>query len=223
MSETLFDPSIHQSAAPLAGYYFDASALVERLRELKESPTPEMIAFLKAHPEYKEFNCAALAEYCGLSEPALKKLKRGQTADPRGSTFWILFNKFGIRPREVLKCIPPNMCNVECANKAKLKLDEVIQQNAKLESQHAEDQKELTRLRLLVLEHSNAASKARAEIDAMHGAAKESEARISRRDKGVKSRNMIIIVLSILLVVFMALAFYFLWEAMHPYAGMFRA
>lgn len=122
MSETLFDPSIHLSTEPLDGYKFDYVALATRIGELKEHPNDKMQAFLESHSEYKYFSCAALAEYSGLSEPTLKKLKSGQIADPRGSTFWILFNKFGIRPREVLKCIPASACSLECANQAKLEL-----------------------------------------------------------------------------------------------------
>lgn len=203
MTENLFDPTIHQSAEPLAGYRFEHEALVERLNELKKAPSEKMKAFLAAHPEYKNFNGSVLAEYSGLSEPTLKKLKSGQIADPRGSTFWILFNKFGIRPREVLKCIPPNICDVECANQARHKLEEVAQQNAKLEAQHAADQEELSRLRRLVLEHSNAAAKAQAETSAMQNASKESEARISRRDQGIRVRNRIILAL----LLFIALLF----------------
>lgn len=186
MPESLFDPTIHQSAAPLAGYKFEHEALVARLDELKKAPTEEMKSFLQAHPEYKSFNCAALAEYAGLSEPTLKKLKSGQIADPRGSTFWILFNKFGIRPREVLKCIPPNVCDVECANKAKLRLDEIMQQCAA-------DQEELSRLRRMVLEERTAASTAQAAL-------LESEAKIARRDRGIKMRNKLIFILIAVLV-----------------------
>lgn len=122
MPDTLFDPSVHLSLEPLDGYKFDHNALAAKISELKEHPTDKMKAFLESHSEYKHFSCAALAEYSGLSEPTLKKLKSGQIADPRGSTFWILYNKFGIKPRDVLKCIPASVCNLECANQAKLEL-----------------------------------------------------------------------------------------------------
>jgi len=191
MSETLFDPTIHQSAEPLAGYRFEHEALVARLNELKKSPTDDMKAFLQAHPEYKSFNCAALAEYAGLSEPTLKKLKSGQIADPRGSTFWILFNRFGIRPRELLKCIPQGKCNVECANQAKLRLDELSQQSAT-------DQQELARLRRMVLEERTAATTAQAAL-------LESEAKIARRDRGIHMRNrLIFILIGVLVCLFVA-------------------
>jgi len=202
MPETLFDPTIHQSAEPLIGYRFDHEALVARLNELKKAPSEDMKAFLMAHPEYKSFNCTALAEYAGLSEPTLKKLKAGQIADPRGSTFWILFNKFGIRPREVLKCIPPGICNIECANQAKLKLDEVLKQSLA-------DQEELARLRKLLLKESNSAVAAQAQSDSK-------DAQILRRDKGIKMRNKLIFILIAFIIAL------FIADMFIPNVGWFR-
>ena len=139
MPEKLFDPTIHQSMEPLEGYKFDHTALVAALEALKKEPTEKMKAWLSTHPEYKGWNCAALAEYAGLSEATLKKLKTGQIADPRGSTFWILFNKFGVRPRDVLKCIPENVCSIECVNQTRMQLESAVQKIGELEKARAED------------------------------------------------------------------------------------
>lgn len=139
MPEKLFDPAIHQSLEPLEGYKFDHTALVNRIELLKKAPTDDMKTWLAQHPEYKSFNCTSLAAYSGLSEPTLKKLKTGQIADPRGSTFWIMFNKFGIRPRDVLKCIPENVCNVDCVNQSKMQLKAATQKITELETARAED------------------------------------------------------------------------------------
>jgi len=193
MPETLFDPTIHQSMEPLQGYVFDNKALVARLDYLKEHPLPEMTAWMQQHPEFKSWNCAALAAYSGLSEPTLKKLKGGQIADPRGSTYWILYNKFKILPRMVLKCIPEGICNVDCANQARLKLKETTRQIEELEQRHAADQAELGRLRLRLLEESRAAASAQAYVDS-------NSAQITRRDKGIKMRNRLIFILIAILV-----------------------
>jgi len=139
MPESSFDPAVHQSLEPLEGYKFDHIALVNKIELLKKAPTDDMKAWLSSHPEYKSFNCTALAAYSGLSEPTLKKLKTGQIADPRGSTFWILFNKFGVRPRDVLKCIPENVCNVECVNQSRMQLKAATQRIAELEAARSED------------------------------------------------------------------------------------
>lgn len=139
MPESSFDPAVFQSLEPLEGYRFDSVALVNRIEMLKKAPTDDMKAWLAQHPEYKSFNCTSLAAYSGLSEPTLKKLKQGQIADPRGSTFWILFNKFGIRPRDVLKCIPENVCNVDCVNQSRMQLKAATQRIVELEAARAED------------------------------------------------------------------------------------
>lgn len=137
MPETLFDPTIHQSVEPLSGYKFDHTALVSKMEALKKAPTEDMKAWLAQHPEYKGWNCASLAEYAGLSEATLKKLKTGQIADPRGSTFWILFNKFGVRPRDVLKCIPDSVCSVECVNQTRMQWKAAVQKIDELEATRA--------------------------------------------------------------------------------------
>lgn len=209
MPESPFDPTIHQSMEPLAGYRFDYSALVNKLDALKKAPTEDMKAFLAAHPEYKGYNCSMLAAYSGLSEPTLKKLKTGQIADPRGSTYWILFNRFGIRPREVLKCIPEGICNLDCANQAKLKLRETARQIEELEQRHAADQAELDRLRKLLLKESNSASTAQAQSDAR-------EAQILRRDKGIKMRNKLIFILIAFIIAL------FIVDMFLPNVGWFR-
>lgn len=225
MPENLFDPSIHLSVEPLEGYKFDYKALVTRLDALKKNPTEPMKAFLNAHPEYKSFNCTALAAYSGLSEPTLKKLKSGQIADPRGSTFWILFNKFGIRPREVLKCIPANICSSECANQARIQLQEAVQRIAEHERDRAADQAELGRLRKLVLEKGEALSAAQARVESAD----------NNRDDLVLVRSALykeraeyrrlcvaLVIACAVAIIAMGLAIYFLWEAMHPYSGNFR-
>lgn len=209
MPDTLFDPTIHLPDAPLEGYAFDNKALVSSLEYLKEHPLPEMTAWLQTHPDFKNWNCAALAAYSGLSEPTLKKLKGGQIADPRGSTFWILFNKFQIRPRDVLKCIPPGVCNIECANQARLQLADANRKLNEYKQLHGADQEELSRLRLRVLEESKAAVAAQAKAEST---AFQNE----KHDAGIKLRNRLIIALIVFLVGL------FVADLLIPNAGWFR-
>ncbi len=198
MPETLFDPTIHQSMEPLQGYMFDNKALVAQLNYLKEHPLPEMVEWMQAHPEFKGWNCAAFAAYSGLSEPTLKKLKGGQIADPRGSTYWILYNKFKILPRVVLKCIPEGICNIDCANQAQLRLKETARQMEEYDQRHAADQAELSKLRRALLDESKAAAAAQAHVDSVN-------AQILRRDKGIHMRNrLIFILIAVLIALFLA-------------------
>lgn len=224
MPERLFDPAIHQSIEPLEGYRFDHTALVERIETLKKAPTESMKEFMKAHPEFKSWNCAALAAYSGLSEPTLKKLKTGQIADPRGSTFWILFNKFGIRPRDVLKCIPPNLCNTDCANQAVMQLKDARQRIEDLNQAHAADQAELDRLRKMVLAKGEALSATQAMAENHSNARADLElVRKTLYQERVEHRRMrtAMIVLCAVAIIALGAAVYLLWEATHPYSGLF--
>lgn len=134
MPESSFDAAANLPFEPIDGYRFDHTALVSKIEFLKKAPTDDMKAWMAKHPEYKSWNSAALAAYSGLSEPTLKKLKTGQIADPRGSTFLILFKKFGVRPRDVLKGIPENVCSVECVNQSRMQLKAATQKIEELEA-----------------------------------------------------------------------------------------
>ncbi|MBP3411378.1 MAG: hypothetical protein J6M10_10335 [Clostridia bacterium] len=134
MVESTFKQAVFPSAEPLEGYRFDHIAFVSKIELLKKAPTEDMQAWLAQHPEFKGWNSASLAAYSGLSEPTLKKLKQGQIADPRGSTFLILFKKFGVRPRDVLNGIPENVCSVECVNQSRMQLKAATQKIEELEA-----------------------------------------------------------------------------------------
>lgn len=225
MPEKLFDPTIHQSMEPLEGYRFDHASLVSKLDALKKEPTEDMKAWLAQHPEYKSFNCTALAAYSGLSEPTLKKLKAGQIADPRGSTFWILFNKFGIRPRDVLKCIPENICSVDCVNQTMTKLKAAQGRIEEYERQHAGNNVELERLRKLVLEKGEALSAAQARAETSDNNRDDLVlVRNTLYKERAESRRIRIVLIAMCAVAIIALgaAVYLLWDATHPGAGIIR-
>ena len=224
MPDRLFDPRIHQSMEPLEGYRFDHTALVTALDALKKEPSDEMKEWLSMHPEYKSFNCAALAAYSGLSEPTLKKLKTGQIADPRGSTFWILFKKFGVRPRTVLKCIPANVCSIDCVNQAMMQLKAANERLEEYEQTLAEDQNELDRLRKLVLAKGEALSAAQSKAENSDVVRADFEKvwetlRLERIE--YRRVRIALIVVCVIAIIALAAAAYFLWEATHPYSGNF--
>lgn len=225
MSEILFDPSVHQSAEPLKGYVFDSAELVRIINELKKNPTDQMKAWIANNPQFKTWNCAALAAYSGLSEPTLKKLKGGDIADPRGSTFWILFNKFGIRPREVLKCIPQNICTTDCMNQAVRQLKEAQNRIEELTKKREVDKAELDRLRKMILVKGEALSAAQSKAEHSEKVRDDFEkVWETLRQERVEHRRLrcALIVSCIIAIIALGAAVYFLWEAMHPYSGNFR-
>ena len=219
MPEKLFDPSIHQSAEPLAGYAFDSAALVQKLDALKKNPTADMNAWFSSQSEYKTWNCAALAAYCGLSEATLKKLKSGQIADPRGSTFWILFNKFLVRPRDVLKCVPDDSCSVDCVNQTMLQLKEANRRLEALEARHTADQAELDRLRKMVLAKGEALSAAQSKAENSENARADFERvwQTLRQERiGHRRMRIAVVVIGGVAIVALGAAVYFRWEATGP-------
>lgn len=109
MPDILAQQPIEQQAPPIPGFRLNSRKLVARMEALKKEPTEGMRTFMQAHPEYKEYNCAFLAAYCGLSESTLKKLKQGQIADPRASTFWMLWHAYRIYPRDILDMPPEHV------------------------------------------------------------------------------------------------------------------
>lgn len=115
MPDVLNETSQILNSEVLEGYGFDSVAFVSIIEKLKKEPTEQMRAWMAAHPEYKSWTCAALAAYSGLSEASLKSLKRGQIDDPRASTVLMLYKKFGIWPKQIIKGIPVRM---ECSDGA---------------------------------------------------------------------------------------------------------
>ena len=149
-----------------------------------------MRKFLAEHPDLRnETSSAMLAEYSGLAESTLKKLKAGTIADPRGSTYWLLWKAFGIDPRALMG-IP-------------------IEQP----KQEAADPAELSRLRRLVLEHSTKAGKAEATAEGMERLLAEKDESIKRRNQGIKKRNAIIVILAAVIFALLAVDLLALWLA----------
>ncbi len=187
MPENIFDPNIHQDMEHLNGYKFRNKALAERVEELKKAPSEPIKQFLKEHPEYKEVNSFLLAEYSGLAESTLRKLKAGGIADPRGSTYWLLWKAFGVDPRTLMG-IPTQQA-----------------------SQQGGDAAELGRLRKLVLEHSAAANRSEGAVAALDRIIKDKEEIIRQREHDIKKRNLVIIALAATLGAILAAIVLILW------------
>lgn len=165
-----------------------------QLEELKNQPTEEMIAWMETHPEYKSWNCSALAAYSGLSEPTLKKLKSGVISDPRGSTFWILSDKFGIRPRDVLAYAPSSIC-------ADAELQEAKDRIAELEAASKVDKMSLA-------ERNERFKRTDEVVDDL------------RRDLKTLRRYNVWLLLALVALVVALLVIYLVWEFRNPGQGL---
>lgn len=189
----------------LAGYKFDHLALVAILDNLKKNPTDKMKAWMASQSEYKGWNCASLAAYSGFAEGTLKKLKSGEIADPRGSTFARFFIYFGIRPRDVLKCIPRNICSSECVNQTMMQLKAAEKRIAELESARAEDK---AAFEMQMNDKQERQKRTDTDVDDL------------RRDLKTLRRYNVWLLLALVALVVALLVIYLVWEFRNPDQGL---
>ena len=114
-------------------------------------------------------------------------------------------------------------CNPDiCSSHTQARLDEKQQRITELETLYGDADKQLVNLRSIINDQSAELGAANAKVEVLERLIAEKDGRITSGGKGIVTRNIIICALGIALVIVMALAIYFLWEAMHPYAGNFR-
>ena len=189
----------------LEEYRLDNLALVAILDNLKKNPTDKMKAWMESQTEHKTWNCAALAAYCGLSEGTLKKLKSGEIADPRGSTFARFFIYFGIRPKDVLKCLPRNICSVECVNQTMMQLKAAERRIEELEAARAADRAEFSKS---ISERQERFRRSDTVVDDL------------RRDLKTLRRYNVWLLLGLVALVVARLVIYLVWEFRNPDQGL---
>lgn len=207
MPERIFDPAIHQDIEHLQGFKFRHGALYDRIQEIKKAPSAAVLEY-KSEVGAKQVDSALLAEYVGVSESTLKKLKSGGIADPRGSTYWLLWRGFGIDPRDLLG-IPRDTEHVHDATaydgKHKAVLEEKDKRIAALEEQCRDAEQRLTNLRTIIHRDALALGKATAEAEALREKVSEKNKEITWRDGHIRRRNKIILALiGVLVALFVA-------------------
>lgn len=199
MPGTLIPQVQEQAPPPIPGFRFNNKKLVARLDTLKKEPTEAMLAFKAAHPEYKEINCAFLSAFCGLSESTLKKLKLGQIADPRASTFWLLWLAFDIFPGEVLDMPQDGAGGFKRLARSKPKSEGEQVERLRAALDKSEEHRQALREKLLA----------------------ESIAR-SSAETAAKHRKRVITILGIVAAVMLLVLIYLLIDATHRSWGIFR-
>lgn len=155
MKKTDFDPA--------SDFHVRSTALVEAIERIKKEPPAALLEFKESHPEHKNtkgINCALIADFIGMSESTLSKLKSGAIANPVCSTAYLLWLKTGLNLYDFFGIPHGKECNEkECT--ADMRLSQV-HLNAKdahikdLERQLEKEQKETTRLRTRVLREARA-------------------------------------------------------------------
>lgn len=204
-------------------FKLNSKVLYDRIEEIKKNPPPEIVAYLKEHPEFKATNCALLAAYIGISEKTLTNLKLGKLADSNCSTVRMICAALNIDLRDYFGIPRQSECNPDtCSSHTQARLDEKRQRIAELEALYNDADKRLVNLRTIIKDQSAELGAANAKVDVLERLIAEKDGRIASGGKGIATRNIVICALGIALVIMMALAIYFLWEAMHPYSGNFK-
>lgn len=204
-------------------FRLNSKVLYDRIEEIKKNPPPEFLEYLKEHPEFKGVNCALLAAAIGLSEKTLTNLKLGKLTDSNCSTVWLISTTLRIDLRDYFGMPRQADCNPDaCSSHTQARLDEKRQRITELEALYNDADKRLVNLRTIIKDQSTELGAANAKVDVLERLIAEKESRIISGDKGIHTRNIIICALGIAVVVALALAIYFLWEALHPYSGNFR-
>lgn len=206
----------------ISEFKLNSKVLFDKIEEIKKSPPPEIVAYLKEHPEFKAVNCALLAAYIGLSEKTLTNLKLGKLPDSNCSTVKMICTALKLDICDYFG-IPRQMeCNPEkCTSHAQARLEEKRQRIMELEALYKDADSRLVNLRTIIKDQSAELGAANAKVDVLERLITEKDNRISSGSRGITTRNIIICALGIALVIVLALAVYFLWEAMHPYQGNF--
>ena len=206
----------------ISEFKLNSKVLFDKIEAIKKNPPPEILAYLKEHPEFKTTNCALLAAYIGISEKTLTNLKLGKLPDSNCSTVKMICTALNIDIRDYFGMARQSECNPEtCTSHANARLDEKRQRIAELEALYKDADGRLVNLRTIIKDQSVELGSAKAKVEVLERLISEKDNRIAVGGKGIATRNMIICALGIALVVVMALALYFLWEAMHPYSGNF--
>ena len=211
-------------------FKLNSRVLFDKIEAIKKNPPPEIAEYKEAHPEFKTVNCALIAEYIGLSEKTLTNLKLGKLTDSNCSTVWLICNSLGIDLRDYFGIPRQSECNPDtCSSHAHARLDEKRQRITELEALCNDAGKQLVDLRTIINDQSAELGAANAKVGVLERLIAEKERLIAEKEhrivsggNGIRTRNIIICALGVTVAVALALAIYFIWEALYPYSGNFK-
>lgn len=158
-------------------FHINSACLAARIEDLKRNPTPAILEFKAAHPEYKTVACELLAEYANVSVSTLKNLKLGKLTDCTCSTLWLLCRAFDIDPADLMNLPRGKVCNPAACG------------------QHNHAAMESKQQRIADLSCDLGA--ARSKIESLQESLNEKNAAIAKRDHSIK----FLCILSLALVV----------------------
>lgn len=173
----------------------------------------ELLKFqMKNNPKLAGKTKADIAKACDMSESTLKNLLNGKNDNPQVGTMkrFIQYIGGGSLDR-ILGLAPPRdfekeeaVYDADLVKTIQIHLDEKLAQIDDLQHQIAMAELEKDRLRKIVLEKSEAKSKACAELASQEKLLDEYKGKVSRRDALIKHRNIAVVILAALVILMFA-------------------
>lgn len=205
---------------------FDAAALTE------------LYNFQRTHnPALKGMSSQAIAEACDMSENTMRELLKGKNKNPRLGTMKRFLRVIGGGSLDRLTGFAPHrdFDKEEAAYDANLvqslqvRLDEKREMIAELKSQLADREERLVNLRTIIHQEGHDGKIAIGQVKEMEQRLADKCDQIAEQSKTIAEQKIEIrklramgVVLTILLMLVMAFAFYLVWEIANPTLGNFR-
>lgn len=181
-------------------FRINSAVLASKIEELKRNPPENILAYKAAHPEFKTVACELLAEYANVSVSTLKNLKLGKMIDCNCSTLWLICRAFNLDPAVLLGLPTAKACNpTECSSNAHAR-------RIDLETRCTAADQRIDALIGQVGDLRESIGTANARVEAAERLITEKDASIARRDKGIRTRNRLLIALFALIIA-LAVAF----------------
>lgn len=155
----------------------DDNGKVVNISELADTQEAPQIQWgqLRKLMEFQELTFPALAKLSGTPESTLRKLLQGVTKDPRISTMLPVVRALGASFDRLLGLAPKRDFDREEASYDVTIMDSMRHQVEALERQNAANERELDRLRKLVLAKGEAQSRAEERVAAQEALSRERE------------------------------------------------
>lgn len=195
----IYDPNLHGDSAKVENYRFNHIAFNDALVTARANDA-----------RFKSMPMDDMAEVMGLSRSNFQRLRKGNVPDPRSSTIWLICSTLHIAPHTLLGLSAPAAEKETESPSAISSMDMHVRD---LERRNELQEKELDRLRKLVLSEGKDASAAKEQARSLENtvASMREEIVLLRR-----RRVMLLIMIAVLLL----LVAYSVSEITDPYSGL---
>lgn len=194
----IYDPNLHGDSAKVENYRFNHIALNDALVTARSNDA-----------RFKSMPMDDMAEVMGLSRSNFQRLRKGNVPDPRSSTIWLICSTLHIAPH-ILLGLPAPASEREAESPSAISSMELHMRD--LERRNEAQEKELDRLRKLLLAEGKEASAAKEQARSLERAVAEANVEINF----LRRRRVVLLLVIAVLLLFAA---YCAWDIANPHSG----